>query len=347
MFSGDSIWNLSFSFRAHLVSSVHEVPCLSGGLVVGTTTWGLLVLKVRHTQRCGKRVFLPRHAHPENMFVLPITDVSMTGVKVGTVEVLAPAAFSLLIDDVDSPFRIAVVLKETADPLSVAAREGFRSMNMTHLQMLAQYMKMKFVKKDRPKNEKELIIALVRHCLKDASDQDVANALRARDRKPTVVDDSLLANAENLDFLDTGMDVDEFKEVKKTVKDLVQQRAAAVDKDKSVVKEKPKVVELDVDESSTTKKSWAARPLPTGVEDVSLEVARNFLPRVPGCVLSKDIKRFSRWCAKYPRDAPPCSVSKSWGPMTGETVASSLTVVVKQIWSWHTAATQEECPYTF
>ena len=319
-----------------------------GGLVVGTTAWGLLVLKMKHTGRGGQRVFLPRNLQEGNIFVLPITDLE--GVRVGIVNVLAPAALALQLESTDTPFSLSAVLQDTVDPLYAAALEGFRCLHSVHLGKLMSKLHMTFAKYKRPTKDVDMVRALILHIMPDASEDIIAAGLAARDRRPIDCESSLLANADNLDLLATGLDVDDFAEIKKTAKAVVESKvktkqAATVVSEGEV---KSSTVAGEGDKApSAHDKAWALRPMPPTDEDVSLTDAKQFLPRVPGCVLSKDIKRFSRWSCKYPRPSPPCNFSKSWGPMTGETVCSAMRVVLQRIWLWHTTETGEACPFDF
>ncbi len=79
----------------------------------------------------------------------------------------------------------------------------------------------------------------------------------------------------------------------------------------------------------------------------SPEEARAYLPKVKGCVLNIDVKRFTRWSLYYPRPTLPRFVTKSWGVASHLTVQEALVFCLTTAWSWHEAETGERCPFTW
>lgn len=319
-----------------------------GGLVLGTTAWGILVMRMQIVRRSGVKVFNPLvEGAMVATFVWPISD--LVGYKVSKAEVHSPVGFAALANDPGASMRVEVTIGPVRTIEEAAAEDGFRCLQATHLEKFAAYRKMRFSKQSRPKREADWVLALIGDILPNASDELKAKAMEARSMKTYDETRSLLCDTNNLDVIELGLEDDDFQEVKKVSK------ALAKEKEKRETSKKAAVATSASTSKASGKKgtadeegrTWHLRPLPSHDEDVSLEQARTFLPKVVGCTLSKDIKRFSRWSCKYPRSCPPCNVTKSWGPMSGESVSSALSVVLKQVWAWHTSETGEACPLQF
>lgn len=199
----------------------------------------------------------------------------------------------------------------------------------------------------RPSREKDMIAALIKDILPNEAEALIPLAwdircCKDRDHWKSVFDDPAC-----LDKLETSLDLDDLCEIKASA----QKRAArnkAIDKSRFQDVEKPSAPPVaaslagEASQAGDAPPTWRARPLPSGDEDVDLALARGFLPPLRGVTLSKDIRRFSRWGATYPRPCPPTHTTKSWGPKTGLTVSEALRVVIRQV--WHTAETGQECP---
>ena len=78
-------------------------------------------------------------------------------------------------------------------------------------------------------------------------------------------------------------------------------------------------------------------------DNLSLESAKQHLPEMVGCSLTKDEVLHNRWVVKYPKKAPPWSTSCAFLKAGGE--AQALKVVLAWVWELHTFATGEPCPW--
>eukprot|EP00959_Pyramimonas_sp_CCMP1952_P205097 4288828-Pyramimonas_sp.AAC.1 len=104
----------------------------------------------------------------------------------------------------------------------------------------------------------------------------------------------------------------------------------------------PMELEAAAPAASTAPRAWTVHDDPAPDADVELAWARRFAP--PFATLQKDAKRFQRWVGAYPKQLPPFSVSKSWGPKTTYTVKTALMFVLQTLWLWHEEETGEKCP---
>lgn len=272
----------------------------------------------------------------------------LAGIKVSRAEVHSPIAVAEMIGDMNVLQRVEVTIGPVKSAELAAAEDGFRCLRVSHLEKYAAYRKMRFSKRGRPRREADWVEALVKDIIPDADESVIQAALQARSKKFYDEAGSLLADDSNLEVIENGLDQDDLAEIKKTAKTLQAERSQREGGNKAGAQAKKTDQKNDKPGSGADEsRGWKLREFPSGDEDFSLEEAQALLPRVPGCGLTKDVKRFSRWSAKYPRPVPPCNFCKSWGPMTGETVRSSLRVVMRQIWTWHHHETGEACPISW
>ena len=80
-------------------------------------------------------------------------------------------------------------------------------------------------------------------------------------------------------------------------------------------------------------------------EAASLEVAKAFAPKVPGCVLSMEVEWQSRWRLEYPVEHPPFSRPAVFIAGDVAEQREALMIVLRWGWNHHTRITGEPCPY--
>lgn len=325
-----------------------------GGLVLGSTQWGLLVIKLKLTRRSGHYLIqmgtFQDHLPQNRVFVMALT--TLERVKVAKVRVASPAGFSSLTGLKNLPSQLYVTHDEPKPILVAAAEDAFKQCKVPHLERLMQYLRLRFPPNRRPTREMDMVEALMRHCWPDATDDQIKKAMASRNNK-TDFSASLLSDPENLEHISTGLDADDFLEIKKTAKRIQQtsEKKPASTQGPAPAASGPRPATPARSGPATegeaqSDRPWKLRPLPSGDEDISLVEARAFLPQgVAGVTLTKDVKRFSRWSVHYPRPSPPTNCSKSWGPNTGHSVSSALRWVLVQCWQWHKESTNEDCPY--
>lgn len=314
------------------------------------TAVGALVMKMRYKTMFGVRYFsfskAPGDMH-SLLFTMPIVDLE--GVKVTNAVVQSPVAFANEVGNASCPMRL--VLRLAGSPQDIwefAAREGFKCMPASFLPKLMAKRQMRFAAGKRPSREKDMVAALIKDILPGEADIVVPLAWEIRACKDHDQWKSVFDDPANLEKLETSLDLDDLCEIKASA----TKRAArnkAIEKATGPVAEKPAALSTSLDGDTARvddeRPAWRLRPLPSGDEDVDLAFARGFLPPRRGVTLAKDVRRFSRWSATYPRPCPPTHTTKSWGPKTGLTVAEALRVVIRQVWAWHLAETGEACPF--
>jgi hypothetical protein len=82
-------------------------------------------------------------------------------------------------------------------------------------------------------------------------------------------------------------------------------------------------------------------PNPAGPSGYGVEEVQSFMPRIPGCTATREIKWHSRWRARYPCAMP--ATSKSWGGAIPETAA--IRYILEWAWQRHADAGGGECPW--
>jgi hypothetical protein len=320
-------------------------------LVVGSTAYGMIVLRLKWSLINGIKVYVPRvyeTSTSQSLFVLPL--YAIENVKVSKARVFSPIGFATHTEDPSSRTQVYVTQGPVETVEKAAAREGFRGMGCAHLEKLMTFFKLRFRSNEKPTKEVSMVKALVRACWPEASEEEIERALQARGK--TLVDHTMavLPDPEDLDNMDIGLDPDDLKAVKHQATIVKAARAKkSTPPSCTPATEAASVVVIDtaVLEKLPEDRGWTERPFPSADEDITLAIAKMFLPAARGCTLSKDTKRFSRWAGTYVRPSPPTHVSKSWGPTTGHSVGSALQFVIKTLWSWHEAETGEPCPHLF
>ena len=75
--------------------------------------------------------------------------------------------------------------------------------------------------------------------------------------------------------------------------------------------------------------------------DLTAADARGYLPRVENTTIKKDTSYAYRWFAHYPR-LGHSHVSRA---ISVSSDRDAMLYCIRTVWEWHTAATEEECPW--
>lgn len=209
-------------------------------------------------------------------------------------------------------------------------------MTTYYLQKLASHLSVRIRAAKANPTVSELLAGLVKHALPNTTDEQIAETLKKRDCCGPMQIDSALSRQEGLDLFEDVLEKDDHIDLKKKVTRQRQERA----------RRKPDAPAQPEPQSQQVSRCWQVRPMPTQGH-WTLDEAREYMPRVAGARLTQDLKRFSRWCAHYPRDEVPRNVTKSWGSQSGMTPQQALVFVLSTVWSWHTESTIEPCPHSW
>lgn len=278
----------------------------------------------------------------ERIFILPICDY--TGVKVSKVRPMPPVEFCKKADGEPLHDRLYCTRDEPKDVLRTAAMEGFKSMSVAHMSKMMSVLGMSFPANRRPTKGIDILRALIKEVDPDITEQGLARAMAARDKELVDSSFSLLSDPANMDKIYHGVDEDDLATIKKSVKKAVEKKAVLTSS--ATPAPKPRKLADDGTPARESARPWVLRPLPPSDEDVTLDEARQYFPKVVGLTIGKDVKRFRRWSCHYPKPTPPTHVTKSWGPCTGLSVGEALKVVVRQAWAWHREQGHNEpCPW--
>lgn len=196
-----------------------------------------------------------------------------------------------------------------------------------------------------------MVAALVRDCIEGVDEQTLVVELDARTSKDNDPWKSLLDDPEAVEGLEASLENDDFQEIKKSAEERHARKMAAAsgssEKSGKALAATDGGAGQQLATATGASTTWKLRPLPAGDEDIDIATARQWLLERRGVSLNKGVKRCSRWSASFPRPMPPTHCTKSWGPNSGHTVGSALSVVLRQIWSWHSEETGQPCPYEF
>ncbi|CAK0870235.1 unnamed protein product [Prorocentrum cordatum] len=322
-----------------------------------------------------------KHNPSDMIFIMPINSIDgLKRIKVCKVMALSPlgaARHSAMIPSNGLAARLIIDNNKTENALKMAALRGLKELDSFWLPRLLSILKMRFTSASRPTNVKGMVTAIIREIIPGASDEVIDNALYCRGQvHETKGATSVLSDPENLEKIETGLDTDDMLVVKKAA----EQVRAKVNYNKQQAKENskdrvgkggagpgppeasasnggaaaaasssasgggavPMELEAAAPAASTAPRAWTVHDDPAPDADVELAWARRFAP--PFATLQKDAKRFQRWVGAYPKQLPPFSVSKSWGPKTTYTVKTALMFVLQTLWLWHEEETGEKCP---
>lgn len=312
------------------------IPPGRGGLVVGSSHWGVVLWKVTKTKRGDLQMVTSKSLKSGEkpwVFVPVIT----TSWRVSKVVALPPCKVRTS-SGVRGRDCIGLTMGKQETLLKGAAMQGFRNLTLYFVDKLIALEKVKLDGGSKL-NLKDKLRGLIRHFWPEATDQDVESSIGNRtsklhdDRTSLLNCDSVLQNIEH------SLDKDDMQ----VIKDHAKQVAAKAKDEAISAPEKPPPQRPPV---QSGQESWTPRPFPLADEDIGIQQARDLMPACCRNSLTKDVKRFSRWSAHYAKSAPS-HVSKSWGPRTGFSVKTALCWVLHQVWAWHEDATGEKPPFDF
>jgi hypothetical protein len=311
--------------------------------MMGATQWGAFGMPLIG-RKIGDFKFVQLAKKVDGLKPWVFFPIYMLGNVFGAqVSPISPNEIQLLCNDVARrPTTCCYKFVRNMEPIQIAAaRFGFKQMNLSFLQKLMRELKCKFAHNERPTTEKATVVALFKFVLPTVTAEEIKMALdhRGSMNAHEVKKNSILSVRGNLAKIEHSMDREQHDIVKKAV-DSVHGGGGGGGGG-------PRPAEGgDGGDGDEPRRPWALRPMPDS-PSMSIQEARTFLPRVKGAKLSKDVKRFSRWMAEYPRTSPPYMVTKCWGSVTGLSHHQALVFVLERIWSWHTEETGEACPWRF
>jgi len=268
-------------------------------------------------------------SQPRPWTFLPVTNFEV--IKATLLEVATPGMMA----DFPREHRPAgtrlISYYEPEPLLQASARLGFKNMTVHYLDKMLAECKLQFAPGQRPITEPQQVTALMRHAIEECTDDDVAAALAFRGKtvERDTISSSILTVGDNLSQLEHSMDADDYVFLKGAVKESLGGASSA-----------------NTGRNLDPARPWTLRPMPKAAT-WTLTEARKYLPKVRGCTLAKDVKRFSRWTGMYPRKTPPFYCTKSWGDETKLSQHTALIIVLKQMWIWHEDATGEPCLWEF
>lgn len=267
------------------------------------------------------------------------------------VQPLTPLALSA-IGPVTGGFGLLLALLEA--PVSIVhfkAKLCFENMAMKGLEKL--YVNLQVPGK-RPRTEARLLQALLEFVLPGVDEKGLRDILQLRGK---TYEESLLFEADNLEDVSDLMDDMDLKEAKEQRKQHVTKKAAQqAKKGDSEAIPAPQAPPAPAGGHSSSSSS-SGQPAPHASRrkqippDLSAHSStpaelKRLLPNIPGVSLTRDTRLHFRWVAKYPRHAPPYSNSKAFGKFgTEQDQQEALKVVLRWVWSEHTEATGESCPW--
>lgn len=208
-----------------------------------------------------------------------------------------------------------------------AAKQAFHNMTVPQLQKLARLHNVRF--EGRAGNtEKELMLALIKFFLPDATPDDITAIMRKRANK-FQHDESYLnewLQEDALELYANLLEVDEAKEIKVRAAEITARSKKAASSHGGA-------------SSSRTPISMGSSCTPTW--------AKKYLPKASGCSISRENRWHIRWTAFYPTGAPPHSHSKCYvaGDMRSERAA--LRSCLEWAWAQHEKATGVLSPWDF
>lgn len=210
--------------------------------------------------------------------------------------------------------------------LQAAAKNAFKGLSVPTLKKLIAHLEVN-LDSGMPQLEAELCQVLVRFCLPDLADEEVAAIVATRTMRNGSKFHSYLTEAN----LEASRDVLE-EEVVKGARD--QLRKDAVSK---------ACQDLRQGSKPDRKVRAPTKPQPLQGDSWTQAEAKRFLPSAAGAAIVKDVVWHHRWVVKYPRPQPPYSTSMTFAKAGSERAA--LIHCLSWVWDLHTQATGQQCPW--
>lgn len=208
---------------------------------------------------------------------------------------------------------------------------------------------MTFPPRGRPRTETPILTALIRHVIKNVTNEELQQIMKERGRDPT--SDNLSegatcilepGNLELLSGLAKGTDLeDEARALTEKVR--VSSRSSRVASQAAALRPQDAA---QAGAASSSSKPADRRPrfhIPSGV--ISAAEAKQWKPVAKGCSLVKDLKWHGRWVGTYSLRPAPNHVTKVFGGTSGLSECEALTHVLQKLWEWHGEHTGEPCPF--
>lgn len=210
--------------------------------------------------------------------------------------------------------------------LQAAAKNAFKGLSVPTLKKLIAHLEVN-LDSGMPQLEAELCQVLVRFCLPDLADEEVAAIVATRTMRNGSKFHSYLTEAN----LEASHDVLE-EEVVKGARDQLR---------KDVVSKACQ--DLRQGSKPDRKVRAPTKPQPLQGDSWTQAEAKRFLPSAAGATIVKDVVWHHRWVVKYPRPQPPYSTSMTFAKAGSERAA--LIHCLSWVWDLHTQETGQQCPW--
>lgn len=239
--------------------------------------------------------------------------------------------------------------------ITLSARRGFPGLNVPNVQKLLTMTGQQWEKGQRPKQELEVLKALLSYHLPSLSDEEVQRIIDATGSKSSDPDalPSQLLQGDNMKIARDVLDEDDADDVEKDIakiKEVVQ--AARQAKAKLAPKAKAahalarhRAAEGAVSASATAA-SRSRQPLPVlapGRLCYSPEEVSRLKPLVPKCVVARELRWHHRWRSQYRGKR----TSRVFVEADAESELAAILHCLKFVWAEHEVATGTACPWAF
>lgn len=331
--------------RGHLARALQPRSHLpEGGLVFGSTQWGVLLWHPGVFFKDGFHFVAPQPGKETEWTFVPIHDHSHW--EAVPCRALAPAEVARRCPNTVLETRSILLVKEGRPEslLRAAARLGFKGMVSHHLEKMLLLHQVCDQRTARCMNEAAMVRRLVEYAFPGSEGAFIESCLACRGKAPAV--ESVLMTDGAVEQLVHSLDDDDHEELKSSV-------AKAKPKAKKCGAADVARTQAAAREAHTAASRSDPAPAQTGRQlrtlefrdEWTLEAAKALCPPVPKLTLGKDTRRFFRWSGYYRKPTPPYHVTKLWGPCTGLSQQGALFFVVRQLWAWHKEQSGEDCAW--
>lgn len=298
--------------------------------VLGATQHGVLGWPCRAVRR-GEDIVINLDVSPEATWVqLIVTEKTLEDFKSSELMVGSPAWCRMRFEGADLASAIALIaLKEAGGRLvNHAARHGFRTLTVPYLKKLYRFLAVPH-KGAMPSTEAALATALVKHVYPEKSADEIKAMVDKRyaTRRPPV---ETVIQCDDVEHVKDVFDADEGKDVEHELRDIIQNKT---------IRGQPGSGALG------GRKGAPAKAVMKEIEidgELTQEKAKEFLPIVKGCKISKDTKLHMRWSILYPKKEPPHGTSRAIG-IEGDREA--MLFCIRWAWTEHFLQTGEPAPF--
>ena len=236
-------------------------------------------------------------------------------------------------------FELAFNVKGARQELLICvAKAGFKGLTVPWLERL--YEELQIPERPRPSREAELVKALMKAVVPDASEEQLTEWAQERSKNEEAIPSGLTEEVMEVMEQQAAIDEDDKQEYEKQVV-LEKKRTKKKAAEDVAPESAPGLVE-DPAAAASSSRPLLPNPVPWEADNPTVFQAREWLLEVSGCKIHKDERYFHRWSITYP-GGPQRIYTKVW--TSSLSPLEALRQLLDKVWQIHFNCIGEMCPY--